>query len=249
MYTPKLAIYHSNVETGLLLEILSTFVQLLETTPVLEAHGVKVDIKPVFLGAINAGSGNKPPWSLPAKAQYAPFDYQRSNKAAGLAYISPPEDLMAASRSVIPLRALHYIKATYPLQTYLTTWHYLLHVFWGPVKSNVSDAAELAKTLSEVPSGFKGPGTAKGSQPLFGKHEVEDILKAANEEKWKGALKTTVEEALERGAFGTPWIWATNSKGEGEPFFGSDRWHFVYEFLGLPHQKVALLPPKEGAKL
>ena len=27
---------------------------------------------------------------------------------------------------------------------------------------------------------------------------------------------------------------------------GNTRWHFIYEFLGLPHQDVALLPPGQS---
>jgi hypothetical protein len=29
----------------------------------------------------------------------------------------------------------------------------------------------------------------------------------------------------------------------GEPFFGSDRWHFMYDYLGVPYQDIRILPP------
>ena len=35
---------------------------------------------PIFLGGINVGSGNKPPWTLPAKAAYGPYDLKRAIK-------------------------------------------------------------------------------------------------------------------------------------------------------------------------
>ncbi|KAI1878095.1 uncharacterized protein JN550_000277 [Neoarthrinium moseri] len=219
------------------------FKQLLKTRPILEAHGVEVDIKPVFLGAINAGSGNKPPWTLPAKAVYGGFDFNRTKKAVGIPEVSAPEDLMAVARTILSLRALHYIKASYPLDAYLTTWHYFFHLFWGPTKRNLTEASELAAALGKVPVGFSGPGSEGDGKPLFTSQDVESIIKAAGEAKWKEGLKNAVDEALERGAFGAPWLWVTNSKGKSEPFFGSDRWHYVYEFLELPYQEVTLLAP------
>lgn len=143
----------------------------------------------------------------------------------GLPEISPPDDLMGMARTLLPLRALHYIKANHPPQAYLTTWHYLFHSFWGAEpRRNVSDASELAAVLGEILLGFEGPESAgKGSSLLFGGEEVERIMAATGEERWKGALKGAVGEALERGAFGSPWLWVTNGKGESEPFFGSDR--------------------------
>jgi glutathione S-transferase kappa 1 len=91
------------------------------------------------------------------------------------------------------------------------------------VKQNVSEAPVLVKALSEIPSGFKGFDSTPGSPALFTKNDIEAIMKATAEEKWKDELKVTVEEALARGAFGAPWLWVTNEKGVSEPFFGSDR--------------------------
>ncbi|KAH8673646.1 DSBA-like thioredoxin domain-containing protein [Xylariales sp. PMI_506] len=218
------------------------FKQVTKNWEQLQGHGVTLDIKPVLLGAINAGSGNKPPWSLPAKAKYGRFDFRRSKNAAGIPEISPPDDLMSAARTMVPLRALHYIKASFPLETYLRTWHFLFHCFWGPNKLDISQSTELAAVLAAIRSGFDGPGTEELGELLFSAAEVSSIMKAASEDKWKNELKATVEEALHKGAFGAPWIWVTNAEGKSEPFFGSDRWHFIYEFLGLPFQSVELVP-------
>ena len=46
---------------------------------------------PIFLGGVNHGSGNKPPWSLPAKAKYGKFDTERAKKYHGLEKIEPPD--------------------------------------------------------------------------------------------------------------------------------------------------------------
>jgi len=45
-------------------------------------------------------------------------------------------------------------------------------------------------------------------------------------------------------------MWVRNTEGKEEPFFGSDRFHFMWEYLGLPWQDIEILPPKgEKAKL
>lgn len=161
---------------------------------------------------------------LPAKAKYGVFDFVRSKQAAGLPELTPPADLMAVSVSVLPLRALHYIKAHHPEDAYLATWRYMLHLVWGPPKRVFNKADELAAVLVEVPRGFAGlSSSSSSSPPVFAPAEVERIVRATGEDQWKNLLKATVDEALARGAFGAPWFWVTNAEGKSEPFFGSDR--------------------------
>jgi glutathione S-transferase kappa 1 len=45
----------------------------------------------VFLGGINALSGNKPPWTLPNKARHIEFDIDRAKKYFGLPDIQKPD--------------------------------------------------------------------------------------------------------------------------------------------------------------
>lgn len=45
---------------------------------------------PIFLGGVNVGSGNKPPWTLPAKAKYSTFDSARAKRYFGAPEISTP---------------------------------------------------------------------------------------------------------------------------------------------------------------
>lgn len=58
----------------------------------------------------------------------------------------------------------------------------------------------------------------------FPEQQVREILEKANSPEFKQALNDNTKEALERGAFGCPWYWVRNSKGDEEPFFGSDRY-------------------------
>ncbi|KAI9932251.1 hypothetical protein MW887_009762 [Aspergillus wentii] len=73
------------------------------------------------------------------------------------------------------------------------------------------------------------------------KHQVEEILTAAADPQIKGLLAATTERVIkEQGAFGCPWFWVDNGEGVKEPFFGSDRFHYMWEFLGLPYEDLRL---------
>ncbi|GKT44054.1 glutathione S-transferase kappa 1 [Colletotrichum spaethianum] len=209
--------------------------------------GGKVDvyIDIVLLGAINAASGNKPPWTLPAKAKYGNYDGRRASVRAGKPGITTPDNFMERSMTVLPLRVLHFVKANYPDAVYQTTWHWLLHCFWEPPNDNLTKPDVLAKALTEAPRQY--PGDTKDR--LFSEADVRRILEGAATQEIKDSVKTKTQEAIERGAFGAPWFWVVNEEGKGVPIFGSDRFHDMYEHLGVPYQDIAILPPRKDAKL
>lgn len=159
------------------------------------------------------------------------------------------------------MRALTHIRTTYPSKTYTTAFAYLLHAFWTQHKVP-NDIPTLTQVLSSIPADFHldclSPSSSSSSsssptkkekqeknEKLFTPEQITQILHAIGSGEVKAALRSRVDEAVARGAFGAPWIWATDARGRAEPFFGSDRWHAVYEFLGLPYQKMMLLPPPQ----
>lgn len=71
-------------------------------------------------------------------------------------------------------------------------------------------------------------------ETIFTPEELKAILSATSAPEYKKKLLDNTQEALKLGAFGAPWFTVRNSKGEESPFFGSDRFHFMYQFLGLP---------------
>ncbi|KAI2630696.1 thioredoxin-like protein [Hypoxylon sp. NC1633] len=235
-------------------------IQVLNTRELLKQHSVEVELYPVLLGAINAASGNKPPWTLPAKRKYGGHDSRRSLSTVGLTQVSPPGDLMEAGRTQLALRALHHIKATYPEAAYLATWRHFLHAFWtlhvpptnpSALRAALEGVPAPTPNPSSSPSSSSSPDAASVPKPLFTTDDVDRIASAAEKPEYKDLLRRTTEEALSRGAFGAPWLWVTDAAtGRGEPFFGSDRWSHVYEFLGLPYRDVTLLPPgaEEGSR-
>jgi glutathione S-transferase kappa 1 len=129
-----------------------------------------------------------------------------------------------------PQRCLVYIKANRPRQTYESTFLSLWqHIYELGV--DISKPPNMAKALSS--SGFTPD-------------EVGEILAAASDSEYKELLLANTQKALDYGAFGAPWFWVRNAKGKEEPFFGSDRFHYIYDFLGVPFQDIAI---KEKGKL
>ena len=63
-------------------------------------------------------------------------------------------------------------------------------------------------------------------------------------------MVANTQKVLDQGAFGAPWMWVRNEEGKEEPFFGSDRFAFIWTFLGVPFRDVEIIPGKgERAKL
>lgn len=180
----------------------------------LRAHGVTVSFHPVVIAHILALSGNKPPWFLQAKARYLTVDSLRAARRVGLDGLAFPKNFLSMSLTTSPMRALHHIKAAYPEETFLDAAASLFQQLWRPPHVNLTLDENLARALLEATGGAAGTS-------LFTADEVVDIM--ASRDASKDALKANTEEAVKRGAFGAPWLWATNAKGEGQAFFGSDR--------------------------
>lgn len=149
-------------------------------------------------------AGNKPPWTLPAKAAYGKYDSERSKRYFGVPNIKTPDFFPILS--LLPQRALVYVKEAHP-QDFIPTFLGIFHGMWED-GLDVSRHEVLAQVLSK----------------RFSESKIKDILDKANSAPYKQCLNNNTKEALENGAFGCPWHIVRNSKGEEEPFFGSDRY-------------------------
>lgn len=153
---------------------------------------------------------------LPAKNKYLATDSRRAAQRVGKGGMRFPKDFMSMALTVSPLRALIYIKEHYPEKTFLSAMHFLFDRFWTPPHVNYTVDENLEATLTAATE------TPEGGQHLFSTEDVRRIMDGRLEAK--DTLKATTAKAVnELGAFGAPWIWATNSQGKGEAFFGSDR--------------------------
>ncbi|KAJ7729075.1 putative glutathione S-transferase kappa 1 [Mycena maculata] len=203
-----------------------TLSYLLKQRDVLATHDVSVEFHPIFLGGVNVGSGNKPPWSLPAKAAYGKFDSKRAQNYHGVPDIAVPA--FFPPLTLLPQRALCYIKATFPRTTFEQAWLALFHGMWIPPHANICLPDAFRQTLHD--------------SKLFSDADLDGIVAAAGQQEWKDCLLANTKKVLDQGAFGAPWMWVRNAQGKEEPFFGSDRFHFMWEYLGLPWKDIELMP-------
>jgi 2-hydroxychromene-2-carboxylate isomerase len=149
-------------------------------------------------------AGNKPPWTLPAKAAYSKYDSARAKKYFGVPNIKTPDFFPILS--LLPQRALVYVKEAHP-QAFIQVFCDLFQEMWEN-GVDVSKPDLLSRVLSK----------------RFPEADVKAILEKANSAPYKQRLNDNTKEALDRGAFGCPWFFVRNSTGEEEPFFGSDRY-------------------------
>ncbi|OJJ61505.1 hypothetical protein ASPSYDRAFT_43424 [Aspergillus sydowii CBS 593.65] len=203
------------------------FTYLQANRPILQAQNVEIEFIPVFLGGINVGSGNKPPWTLPAKAAYSKYDGKRAQRYFGHDFEIPS---FFPILSLLPQRALTYVKTTHAESKYLAAFQSIFKTMWyGHI--DVSTPENLAIALRDA--------------GVFSDTEVADIIAGAARPEIKQELTATTERVVkELGAFGCPWFWVSDGKGRQEPFFGSDRFHFMWDYLGLSHRDLELVGEK-----
>ncbi|GME38043.1 putative dsba family oxidoreductase protein [Neofusicoccum parvum] len=202
---------------------------LLKNRDALASHGIDVEFSPVFLGGINVGSGNKPPWTLPAKAGYGAFDNKRAKAYFDCPNIKTPDFFPILS--LLPQRCMAYVKDTFPQEKYEASFRELFVAMWEQ-GLDLSKPELMADALSRH----------------FSHDEVKRIMEGANSAEYKKKLSDNTQKALDLGAFGCPWFWVRNDKGEEEPFFGSDRFHYMWRYLGIPFNDIQI-QEKGKAKL
>lgn len=105
-----------------------------------------------------------------------------------------------------PQRCMAYVKDTFPQEKYEASFRELFVAMWEQ-GLDLSKPELMADALSRH----------------FSHDEVKRIMEGANSAEYKKKLSDNTQKALDLGAFGCPWFWVRNDKGEEEPFFGSDR--------------------------
>ncbi|KAL1612038.1 hypothetical protein SLS60_000261 [Paraconiothyrium brasiliense] len=137
-------------------------------------------------------------------AAYSTHDSARAKQYFGLPDVQTPSFFPILS--LLPQRVLVYIKATYP-ELFIQTFLDVFVAMWERGQ-DVSKPDLLAEVLAN----------------RFDDAQVREIVGKATTPEYKEALNANTKEALEKGAFGCPWFWVRNSRGEEGPFFGSDRY-------------------------
>lgn len=177
-----------------------------------------------------------PPWTFAPRAAYLQHDRPRAMKHFNLPRMKAPKNFPV--NTIQAQRALTYIKATHGAAKFEEALMECFEATW----QNQEDLGS-PDVVRTVFARVFGSAT-----------ELDAIMEASAQAEWKKALTDKTKEALERGAYGAPWFWVRNCRRGEEregPFFGSDRFAFMWEFLGLGWRDVEVehLGTGGGAKL
>ncbi|KAI9016067.1 DSBA-like thioredoxin domain-containing protein [Hyaloraphidium curvatum] len=180
---------------------------------------VEFEYIPVFLGGINHATGNKPPGSLPAKARYNQHDMARLKAFFDV----PIMDQSPSKFPVVSLKAQRLLVA---------------------LRERDKDNTRMKKAARAIWTEFWGrdrnleeDGTLKDALQAAGiaDKEIGELMQLAGTAAVKEKLNANTALAVDKRAFGAPWLWAQKTDANGQRveafFFGNDRWEVVALFL------------------
>jgi 2-hydroxychromene-2-carboxylate isomerase len=166
-------------------------------------HGREVAWHPIMLGAALKLTGSQPLVHTPLKAPYMKRDLPRFARYLGLPFKAPP---VMPANSLSASRAVLWIGQDDPdLAHELARTIFCAH--WGEGR-DISRPEQVADIAEHV-------GIAR-----------DDLLEAVADPAIKQRLKDQTEAAIERGVFGSPFVFIGD-----EPFWGADRLDQVETWL------------------
>jgi 2-hydroxychromene-2-carboxylate isomerase len=159
-------------------------------------YGRKVKWHPVLLGVVFKHSGAAPLTMVPLKGDYSIHDFKRTARFHGIEFHFP---------EVFPIASQNAARA----------------VLWLQANVGEDKARDFSKALYRA---FfvegKDIGNLDNLQAVMAQQglDVAQLLEAINAPAIKEQLKQEVEQAIQRGVFGSPYVIV-----DGEPFWGFDR--------------------------
>jgi len=166
-------------------------------------YGRGVAWKPILLGAVFKVTGSGPLPSLPLKGPYSMRDMPRSARFLGVPFNFPAPFPISTQA---PARAIYWLEHKAPERI---------------------EAGVLALYRAYFVDGrdISSPDTTADALASLGLDRSE-ALAAMGEPAIKERLRSATQNAIERGVFGSPYIFV-----DGEPFWGSDRLDQVEHWL------------------
>jgi glutathione S-transferase kappa 1 len=196
-----------------------------------KAWPVTLKLRPFFLGGVMQATGNQPPGMLAPRGAFLEQDLRRS-----------------AALYEVPLLALPTNFFTPPLQKSAMGVARLMCAaqLEGVGDSKLLDLAVAASDCMHSNSSFRSNAKLTIDDALLHAAcsdaglEVGSLLEQAQGEGAKKALRANTDEAVRRGAFGSPTAFVFSAEGAGRNesegiFFGSDRMEQLAHHLSLPY--------------
>jgi len=166
-------------------------------------YGREVIWRPFLLGAAMKITGGIPLPNVPMKGEYAKRDFARSAKYYGVEYKLPSAFPIS---SQAPARAFYWLNGKDP-------------------KRAKELVAALYRAYFVDDINISNPEDCIAVCARFGL-DADAVRKAINDPAVKELLKTEVDKAVARGAFGSPYIVV-----DGEAFWGADRLDQIDKWL------------------
>jgi 2-hydroxychromene-2-carboxylate isomerase len=167
-------------------------------------YGRTVDWHPMLLGVVFKQTGMAPLTGIPLKGEYSRRDFARSARFHGLAEFRMPSKFPIASQA--PARIVLWLKTRDPALAVRVAKALYRAYFLDDV--DISDAEAAVAVAAK-----EGVDTAAARA-------------AIDDPAIKDALRREVEQAIARGAFGSPFVLV-----DGEPFWGLDRFDQIERWL------------------
>lgn len=160
-----------------------------------ERHGRAVAWHPIMLGAAFKETGARPLMQTPLKGPYLLHDVPRFARLLGVPLALPP---VMPMNSLVASRACVWVEEDDPAQAKRLA-KALFHAHWGEGRDLGAPEA-----VADVAAGLG--------------IEREALLAAVADQRIKDRLREQTQAAIERGVFGSPFVFVDN-----EPFWGADR--------------------------
>lgn len=179
------------------------FLASLRIDELAKRYGRSVDWKPILLGAVFKISGQQPLLEIPLKGDYTKHDLARFARLWGVAIRMPP---VFPFSSVAASRAFYWLHQRDPAKAKAFAKAAFAAAWQGQKDLGKTDVvADLVVALGD---------------------SREDVLAGMVEPATKDTLRATVDTAIAKGVFGSPFIIVDN-----EGFWGADRLWQVEEWL------------------
>lgn len=168
-----------------------------------QRHGRRVNWHPFLLGVVFRETGQTPLKGQPIRGPYHEHDFERSARRLGIAFTLPPSfpfPAQAASRGF-------YWLADHDADMAVAFAKAVYHSAFGE-GLNVTDI-DCLQSIAE----------SMGIDPIAFRAALADPAV-------KERLRAATDEAMERGVFGSPFVFV-----DDEPFWGHDRLEQIDEWL------------------
>lgn len=191
-------------------------------------HNVDLRLRPVFLGGVMKSTGNKPPGVLPQKMEFMRQDLSRTSECANIPLLEIPNNFFSeVARATLNVQRtlsaaeLHGLPAAKQLDLALG--------FSDAIHADTALRNE-DNDLEVAPSLFH----AAFAKARLDESSANAIMQLSGSAEVKARLQATTEEAVARGAFGSPTLFVESgavrgavrggaTAGEELMLFGSDR--------------------------